>query len=469
MFVIRHARAPSNITTEKIAPVAKNPYFAFCVLADGLLFFSNIRRFYMKLDKRFFLTALLSVGLSFGLAACSSDSNDETKPDDNNEVKELCGNGEIDADAGEVCDIGVDKIQHNGDDVMPNDATCEMYGEASSSDKGKTWVSGAPACAKDCKGFAKGTCQSKDEQEQEESEGVNGILKCGSDLAVSDNGATAQVTYEMGSTTADSGVKAAIVCSAPTAKIDAAIQSVQYVDAAEGSAQVSISAPTQPGDYACYVIVKAGDKGAVVCPLENGTPARAAGNISDITGSTKDYTVAAAEGVIATWNNFSDNNIATILTSEAGMLSQAGSDAAASLKFVMANSTVVDDYIIGSGQAAAGGSVITALKIGNKKVDTGFAQTKTTTADANSHLVISSDNMAGKTIKVVAKTGKQGGKYSVVAGTTEIIEDFASAEAFETATGTIPAETTTLYLYPWFEACANGSCGNLMIDSIVIE
>ena len=423
----------------------------------------------MKLDKRFFLTALLSVGLSFGLAACSSDSNDETKPDDNNEVKELCGNGEIDADAGEVCDIGVDKIQHNADDVMPKDATCEMYGEASSSDKGKTWVSGAPACAKDCKGFAKGTCQSKDEQEQEESEGINGILKCGSDLAVTANGAIAQVTYEMGVTTPDSGVKAAIVCSAPTAKIDAAIQSVQYMDAAQGKADVTISAPTQPGDYVCYVIVKAGDKGAVVCPLANGTPAKASGDISAIEGSTVPYKVDPPAGLVATWNNFGAKSIATILTSEAGMPVNAGSDTAASLKFVMVGGTGVDDYDIGQGQAAVGGSVITALKIGNHKVGKGFAQTKTITADANSHLLISSANMAGKTIKIVAKTGEQGGKYSVVAGTREIIEDFASAEAFETATGVIPEGTDKLYLYPWFESCTTSSCGNLVIDSIVIE
>ena len=430
----------------------------------------------MKLDKRFFLTALLSVGLSFGLAACSSDSNDETKPDDNNEVKELCGNGVIDADAEEVCDIGVDKIQHNADDVMPKDATCEMYGEASSSDKGKTWVSGAPACAKDCKGFAKGTCQSKDEQEQEESEGVNGILKCGSDLEVTPNGATAQVSYEMGSTTADSGVKAAIVCSAKTATIDADVNSAQYVDAAQGSAQVGLSAPTKPGDYICYVIVKAGDKGAVVCPLENGTPAKASGVISDIESFTKGYKVEAAEGVVATWHNFSDGKIDEILISDAGMLSQVGSeDAAASLKFVMVNS-VAKDYTIAKGKAASG--EITALNIGNKKVDKGFAQTKTTTADANSHLVISSANMAGKTIKIVAKTGIYSGKYSVVAGETEIIKEFTSEiqkngegkdEAlFGEATGLIPAETTTLYLYPWFEAC-DASCGNLTIDSIVIE
>lgn len=421
----------------------------------------------MKLDKRFFLTALLSVGLSFGLAACSSDSNDETKPDDNNEVKELCGNGVIDAE--EVCDIGVDKIQHNGDDVMPNNATCEMYGEASSSDKGKTWVSGAPACAKDCKGFAKGTCVSQDTQEQKESEGVNGILKCGSDLAVSDNGATAQVTYEMGSTTADSGVKAAIVCSAPTAKIDAAIQSVQYVDAAEGSAQLSFDVSgLSAGDYVCYVVVKAADKGAVVCPLENGTPAKASGDISALAGSTKDYKVEAAEGVVATWNNFNITDMKELITTD-GIVSQAGSDTAATLKFVVVTGSLKDDYVVKNGRNAANDDN-TALQLGTNggSSKNGFAQTKTITADANSHLLISSANMAGKTIKIVAKTGTYGGKYSVVAGETEIIQEFAS-ESFDSATGTIPAETTTLYLYPWFESCSESSCGNLTIDSIVIE
>lgn len=419
----------------------------------------------MKLDKRFFLTALLSVSLSFGLAACSNDSNNEGE---NNEQEVTCGNGKIDTDAGEVCDIGVDKIQHNADDVMPNDATCEMYGEASSSDKGKTWVSGAPACAKDCKGFAKGTCQSKDEQEQEESEGVNGILKCGSDLAVSDNGAIAQVTYEMGVTTPDSGVKAAILCSAPTATIGSAVAAASYEDAAEGSAQVTISAPTQPGDYVCYVIVKAGDKGAVVCPIDNGTPAKASGDISALEGSTVPYKVKPKEGVVATWNKFNIADMKTLITTD-GIASQAGSDTAATLKFVVVNGSL-DDYAVKNGRNAANDDN-TALQLGTDggSSKNGFATTKTIKADKNSHLLISSDNMAGKTIKIVAKTGIYGGKYSVVAGEKEIIEDFASAEAFETATGLIPAETTTLYLYPWFESCTTSSCGNLVIDSIVIE
>ncbi|MBQ4359075.1 MAG: hypothetical protein II767_02340, partial [Proteobacteria bacterium] len=73
----------------------------------------------MKLDKRFFLSALLSVGLAFGVAACGGDDKDDNGGNNGNqngnenggngnEDESKCGNGVIDEDAEEICDIGLD-------------------------------------------------------------------------------------------------------------------------------------------------------------------------------------------------------------------------------------------------------------------------------------------------------------------------------------------------------------------------
>ena len=432
----------------------------------------------MKIDKRFFLSALLSVGLAFGMTACGGDDSDDSGNDQENQngenngdgTESLCGNGVIDED--EVCDIGLDKIQHNDDDVIAKDATCQMYGESSATDKGKEWVDGAPRCAKDCKSLSKGTCVSKDEQSAQEAEGVNGILKCSSTLAVTKESATAKVSYTMGSMTPDSGVQAAILCSPTTASIDAAINgTVNYVDGANGEANATLDVSgLKPGEYLCYVVVRASNKGAVVCPLDDGTPAKASGGIDVLEeSSTVSLTIDAPEGVMATWNDFSMQNMSTTIVSEAGMLSQAGADTAASLRFVIV-SGVADNYEMKISQNAAG-SGNTALRLGTKggSAIEAFSHVKNLKSDENSHLLISSANMGGKSIKIVAKTGKYGGKFSVVAGTDEIIKEFASAESFAEATGTIPAGTDKLYIYPWFEACSETTCGNLVIDSIVIE
>ena len=432
----------------------------------------------MKLDKRFFLSALLSVGLAVGMAACGGDDNKGNDNNNNEEGESKCGNGVIDEDAEEICDIGLDKTQHSDDDVVANDATCEMYAATSSNDKDKTGWEGKPRCAKDCKGLSKGTCVSAEEREAQNNEGVNGILKCGSTLAVSyeRKDATAGISYVMGSTTPDSNVKAAIICSAATARIDASVATTDFVASGEsGVVSLSLELASLPaGSYVCYVALKAGDNGAVVCPLTEGTPVRASGAIADLgIAATVDYTVEAQEGVIAEWNNFNITDMKTVITSEAGIVAQAGSDTAASLKFVLVNAGETD-VNVKQGQNAAGDP--NALQFGPNggSGKPGFAHEKNLKADENSHFIISSNNMGGKTIKVVAKTGDRNGnniaKLSVVAGETEIISEFSSAAEYSAATSdTIPAGTTSLYLYPWFDACSESSCGNINIDSIVIE
>lgn len=444
----------------------------------------------MKLDKRFFLAALLSVGLAFGVAACGGDDKDDNGGNNGNqngnenggngnEDESKCGNGVIDADADEICDIGEDKQRNTADDVMGNDLTCEMYANTSSADKDKTGWEGKPGCSNDCKALSKGGCISAEEREAQAGEGVNGILKCGSSLVVSseNESATANVSYTMGSTTPDSNVKAAIICTASNAKIDASVATTDFVTQGE-SGGVALSfelSSLVAGNYVCYVALKAGDKGAVVCPITEGTPVKASGAIADLSiAATVNYTVAAQEGVIAEWNDFSNSKLNEVIVADEGILAQAGSDTAASLKFVLVNAVMNQDVNVKQGNNAA--NKPNALQFGPNGGSSkpGFAHEKNLQADENSHFIISSKNMGGKTIKIVAKTGNRSGdniaKFSVVAGETEIISEFSSAADYSEATSdAIPAGTTSLYLYPWFDACTDSSCGNINIDSIVIE
>ncbi len=418
----------------------------------------------MKFDKRSWIIAALVAGLSFGMVACGDDDDkDDNDKDDKGQQEELCGNGKIDAD--EVCDTGANKQGGDDDDVMANDASCQMYGESSSTDKGKTWVDGGkPKCANDCKGFKKGTCMTTQEQEALNSEGVNGIATCGSTLAIADNKATATVTYALGTTTQDSGVKAGIVCGNADLAVASAVAGTTLIDAASGKA--TLSADLTAGSGICFVVVQAKDKPAVVCPLENGVPAKASGSATELKNSTVTYTIAADADVIASWNDFSLNDMNTKIVGD-GIKAQAGSDVDASLKLVIIDDSNVEKLNIKVGQSADSSNK--ALQVGPKSgKDPVFPTAKTLDAATASHILISSTNLAGKSIKVIAKTGKYGGTFSVVAGSEEIIKEFSSEE-YKDVTGTIPAGTTSIAIYPWFTSCNASTCGNINIDSIVIK
>ena len=447
----------------------------------------------MKLNKSIFLTTLLSMGLCVGFVACGDDDDDKGDDkgesvactDDNvstecgsgevclNGFCSLCGNGKI--DEGEVCDIGVDKKKGSSDDVIAEGATCKTYGESSSTEKDLEWVEGGvPSCAVNCKALAKGTCQSEAEAEIDEGKGVNGIVACGSDLSFDDAGkGSAKVTYQTGTDTPDSNVKAGIVCSSPKAVVDADVANATLVDAAGGKGEVSADmSALSAGSYVCYVVVKAGDKGAVVCPLASGKPAKATGSVTELTNSTVEYTVAGEEGTLAEWADFSGGEMAKDIVSDAGLVPTTPEGAAARLKLKL-----VDDagnYKILKGQSSVASS-ITALQLGNAKVNQegGFPKAKPATFDeTNSHLVISSDSFGGKTIEISAKTKNDkgtGGMFSVVVGSTEIIADVNSANEYVMKSAEIPADTSEILIYPWYDGCTESSCGNINIERITIK
>lgn len=430
----------------------------------------------MKIDKRFFLSALLSVGLAFGMTACGGDDSDdgdnqENQGGENNGNNEnngggtetLCGNGTIDTDAEEICDIGADGQRNTSDDKMGNDLTCEMYAASSSADKDKTGWEGKPGCSSDCKGLSKGTCVSAEERDSKDSEGVNGILKCSSTLAVSteNKSATAKVSYEMGSTTPDSGVKSAIVCSSATGTVEADVSVASLTDAASGSAELSLDLSNKSaGEYACYVIVKAGSQGSVICPLEKDTPVKASGSIATIDPDgnfTVPYTVVAAEDVKASFTNFDIDGLKDLIVSDG--VSATG-DSNVNLKLHILDGTSFNK--ISKGANAAGD--IHALIIGG---GTGWATEKKLTTTENSYLELSLvSGISSISIKATTGTGEEDSGHMFIlddAG-NEIISDFhAKKGEWKTEKANIASTVTKLYIY----AYEMGN-GNLIIDNITL-
>ncbi len=355
-----------------------------------------------------------------------------------------CGNNVL--DEGEFCDT-VDGVVKFADEAAATCSNANMGAE------------GKPGCNAKCDGYSKGDCH----EAGEVVDGVNGVAKCGSNLAISESSATAKVTYTLMTSDASKAVKAGIVCSSSSATIDADVVGATLVEAADGSVDLTADlSKLTAGEYVCYIAVKVGDNGAVVCPLAEGKPAKASGEANKLEGSTVSYSVAASSEILAVWNDFSASDMNTKLTSEAGMAPNGGSLTSASLRFVAKEGT---DFNIKKGQSADGSSV-KALIIGGKSVDKGWATEEALTTDTNSYLVINGLENASN-ISVTAT--EAGGHMVVMAGDNKLI-DHSEAKASgawpETATKSadIPTGTTSLTIYAY-----GVGAGNLIIDNITIK
>ncbi|MBQ9816992.1 MAG: hypothetical protein IJM59_05940 [Proteobacteria bacterium] len=262
-----------------------------------------------------------------GKPGCSSDCKGHSKAQKSGNgcvtvAATLCGNGKI--DDGEKCDKDAD-----GNIIFApseTDHSCKAtYGKGS----GDFVADGVPTCAKDCKGYGKGTCEDNKGGESQE----GGIKSCVPDIKYAENKVTGNATVEAGDASAK--IKGAVICGEMNENIEKAVNIYaaddKLKDAADGKITSELATDGFPaGEYGCVYYVKAGDKG-YVCTADGVKDAK--GKVSDLV-KEKTFVIEGADtsSAIASWSDFSA--VASIDVLVAGFVSQDGSDKTAKITWI---------------------------------------------------------------------------------------------------------------------------------------
>ena len=380
---------------------------------------------------------------------CSSDCKAHSMGTCKTEAAVLCGNGKI--DDGEVCDIGLDGQAKTEDDVVTG-KTCKDY------DAEVSWKSGDPSCAKDCKGFGKGTCVEADAVED-----VNGIVSCTATITVAENKATGNANVV---TSDGKSVSGAIVCGSLNAGLAPLISKLELSAAAEGkhSGEVSLADFKDKGNYGCFYYVKAADQeNGVFCSADGTVTSDTSKTVDDIKVATFDVAGEVTEGTLATWT-FNDYNIQSDKTKIAedmktGLVPEDGTGSDIKLLW-----NAVDGVDVSVTLTKA--TTTTALQIKNADTTNGnWAATQT--KDTNSSLVIDIANYVVSKVAMTASYGKAGGKVYITgetASSESVIKELELTGSYMPyEIDSIADDVVKLHLYG-----SNGNGSAINIDDITV-
>ena len=291
----------------------------------------------MKFD-RFAMVALLALGLGCGVSACDGDDEEDV---------DSCGNGVL--DEGEVCDTVNGEIKFADD----SKATCEL------AEQGKF---GKPGCAKDCRGYSKGSCSD-----------VKPISSCKAELK-KDGNKVSIVSAELGE--GENGTKM-LQCGPVGTTLEAVLSEVKSVD----SVDVDFK---DAGDYGCFVVVAGDDKVKHFCSESGALSSidndhKTIGSVSILKFKVES---SVAAGVLAKWV-FTNAEKTTIQNElKAGVAAEEGSDNAVKMSWVPVGDGESNISIVTTMDANGG---MTALQI---KVTAAGNFTDKQLANDNSHISI---------------------------------------------------------------------------------
>ena len=234
----------------------------------------------------------------------------------------LCGNGIIDTNEGEICD------EKDGEAIFVGSASCEAYFAQSSYSDYTIKEGGKPGCTKDCKKYSRGTCALA-------AQAMFGVEQCLFESLEVDSDAQSVTVY--GRVVPKEGitqnmVHGKVACGDrnrnPTYEWGTvAADVVDCADCAEGEYQLKAEfsyALKSPGDYDCVFQTDVDDGTASTeylnCPIEMGVPVPQTYADASIIRS---YNVPPRDfdkDVIAFWgfDGFAKNDRAKVVTASEG-------------------------------------------------------------------------------------------------------------------------------------------------------
>ncbi|GEM_PF-5514295 len=291
---------------------------------------------------------------------------------------DTCGNGVIDTDKGEICDIGAN-ANDSKDDLLADGVTCE-----SALGSGEWVEGGKPACPADCKAktYGNGTCVIKGEND------THGILSCKATITVSDQKATGSAEI---SAKDDKATKGAIVCALKSAKLDSIVKNATLDDVSK--AEFDGSSITDAGEYGCFFYVQAeGQSSGVFCSADGAVkPLSEVNTVADVALADFKVESSVAADTLAKWtftsyNNTKDDpkNIATVLPT--GIAADEGSVSTIKLTWIPVgdNGKAINIKMTAD---SSGTNALTAIQLNTNGQDGKYGDTQK--AAESSHLSIS--------------------------------------------------------------------------------
>ena len=355
---------------------------------------------------------------------------------------DTCGNGVIDTDKGEICDIGAN-ANDSKDDLLADGVTCE-----SALGSGEWVEGGKPACPADCKAktYGNGTCVVKGEND------TLGILSCKATITVADQKATGSAEVVAKD---DKKVTGAIICAPLSSTLDSIVKNATLDEASVKAGSYDAS-KADAGKYGCFYVVKAeGQENVVFCSADGSVSSLSTSKtVEDVKLAEIEVGSSVAADVIAKWTFASVNEASLATDIVAGLKAEEGSakdTLILSWLYVGEKNKNGNDKISVVLTQDAGGTK-TALQI-KPSAAGDFANTQT--KDTNSHLIISDLSSYTLTkVEMTAKYGSKGGKVYITSdnGSAESIVEtinISNSNKFDpySTTKTIPADTKNLHFY----------------------
>ena len=357
----------------------------------------------------------------------------------------LCGNGQI--DEGEVCDPGIDGKSIT---FKKTDASCTDFAPGEYED------GGVPGCAKDCNGYAEGTCVGKGN-----ATGSNGILSCKATLSEADKKITGSVEA---SAAEEKAVTGKVICALKTSKLDAIVKNAELGEI--GAVDYDGSSLKEGGEYGCFYYVKAeGNSNGAFCSADGSVKKLSeVDTVADVTlvGFTVESQVAS--GVLAKWA-FSDENVKLNEVLPEGLAAEDGSAKdALSLKWVAVGDDGSDIQVKRTAENSDT-HALTALQLTTSGAEGKYGATQK--AEESSHLAIS--GLTGYSVSSLKMTVKyEDAKVYVTQVASEaetVVKELSLGKDYslEEVTG-FAADASAINLY--FD---NGSKKAFAMDDLTIE